>query len=572
MFMWGYQHHFRGGLEAALQQVLREIGIATEPTVLLVGVLAPGGSRQPICIEPENGAVVPSDFGDLPAKAQEIYRRSPESRIRFSDTRSHNRKQEEFRYRAYATAIKEVLEKKLALRFFVADPTQVEQHFVYTAVGLPARILDSSPRLSSTNMLGRYPTTQSLTQGVVDQVLRRSQQALLEPDAGRQLHFDLNAADVAREAGKALTLSATALAGNDMPTDLFNALNQVATTRYEQRVGIGSLLIARRDSPHVKRSVNLREPVRVDATRAFRKLLETSRADGQSLLTDGEELYGLGRLKPGYPVDSESIFQVQVLGDGNWELQHAKHRLATVKYGEPRLPAERVDRDRFVDLCLRIFGECKTDTLWKLVMASADASHGTMLVISADASAEADRLQHQALVISPASLSVGLARQFTDIDGALLVDQAGRCHAAGLLLDGIATNRGDRSRGARYNSAVRYLSMPERGPTVILLVSEDKMINLLPDTPSRISRRQIAKPLADLRKASVAEPLDAEKFYRAYRSVEANAFYLSPSQVEEVNTLMENHWERRTGTGESIRVIEKPLRPNPDMDDSFFLD
>lgn len=43
--------------------------------------------------------------------------------------------------------------------------------------------------------------------------------------------FDLDAADVAREVGKALTLSATELAGND----LFNALNQVATTRYEQR-------------------------------------------------------------------------------------------------------------------------------------------------------------------------------------------------------------------------------------------------------------------------------------------------------------------------------------------------
>jgi hypothetical protein len=570
--MWGFQHFFRGGLQSAVEQVLRAIGIETEPTVLLVGVLAPGGSRHPLCIEPENGAIVPSDFGDLPERAAELYRQSPESQIRFSDSRSHDRKHQEFRQRAYATAIKEVLEKKLALRFFVADPTLVDQHFVYTAIGLPARILDSSPRLSSTTMSGRYPVTQSLTHGVIDQMLRRSQQALLEPDAGSQLVFDLNAADVAREAGKALTLSATALAGNKMPTDLFNALNQVATTRYEQRIGTGSLLIAARDSSYIKRSVKLREPIRIHETRAFRKLLETSLTNGESLLTDGDELYGLGRLKPGHPAQDESIFEVSVLGDGNWELQHARRRLTTVKYGVPRLPAERVERGRFEDLCLRIFGECKTDALWKLATASADASHGTMLVISADASAEVDRLQHQALAISPTSLSVGLARQFTDIDGALLVDPAGRCHAAGLLLDGIATDHGDRSRGARYNSAVRYLSMPSRGPTVILLVSEDKMINLLPDTPPRIRRYQITQSLDALRKAAATEPLDAEAFYNAYRKVEANAFYLTPGQVAEVNTLMENHWQRRTGAGDSVRVIEKPLRPNPEMDDSFFLD
>lgn len=49
-------------------------------------------------------------------------------------------------------------------------------------------------------------------------------------------------------------------------------------------------------------------------------------------------------------------------------------------------------------------------------------------------------------------------------------------------VDGTA-GEGDRSRDARYNSAVKYLASAEDTPTVILLVSEDGMINLLPDRP-----------------------------------------------------------------------------------------
>lgn len=54
-------------------------------------------------------------------------------------------------HRAYGTAIGEVLEARLGpgLRFFVALPTPVEQHDVFTAVGLPEWILDDTPHLSS---------------------------------------------------------------------------------------------------------------------------------------------------------------------------------------------------------------------------------------------------------------------------------------------------------------------------------------------------------------------------------------------------------------------------------------
>ena len=85
-----------------------------------------------------------------------------------------------------------------------------------------------------------------------------------------------------------------------------------------------------------------------------------------------------------------------------------------------------------------------------------------MLVISERAADEAARLGSQALTVEPTRLDDSLVRQVTGIDGAVLVDPSGRCHAIGVILDGTATGAGDRSRGARYNSAVKYLASARR--------------------------------------------------------------------------------------------------------------
>jgi hypothetical protein len=113
-----------------------------------------------------------------------------------------------------------------------------------------------------------------------------------------------------------------------------------------------------------------------------------------------------------------------------------------------------------------------------------------MLVISeraADAD-EAGRLASQAIPIDPAKLDDGIVARVTGIDGSVLVDPTGYCHAIGVILDGTATSEGDRSRGARYNSAVKYLASTDAA-TVIRLVSEDGMLNLLPDRSAEVATR-----------------------------------------------------------------------------------
>ncbi len=572
--MWGFQRPFRSAVEMAFQKSLEVLGVTVEPTVFLIGLLKEGGTRHPLCVEPEDGPIVPADFGGLHDRATELFDQDPESKVLVSAAWIRERRQQETMHRAYGTAIGEVLMARLGpgLRFFVALPTPVEQHDVFTAIGLPEWVLDDTPHLSSTVAADRYPVTQSLVRGAVDEILRLSGRALYEPYPGADLGIGADPADVAKAAGKALTWSATTLAGNEMGPDLFDGLNRVATTRYERRVGIGSLLLADARSDHVDRSVTLREPVPVGETRTLRKLLETSSLHGESLLTDGSEAYGLGRQRADYPAASESVFQLLVIGDGVWELHHAGVPLATVQFGAPRLPEQRLRRQRLDDIAGRVFRECDSDALWALATAAADAEHGTMLVVSERAAAEAARLGSQALTVEPTRLDDSLVRQVTGIDGAVLADPSGYCHAIGVILDGTAGGEGDRSRGARYNSAVKYLASAGDTPTVILLVSEDGMINLLPDLRPRMRRADLDAMLADLREAAAIEPVHAERFYKAYRPVEAAAFYLSPDQIEEVNALRDDHWERRMAEGANIRVIEAPLRPDPEMTGEYLID
>jgi hypothetical protein len=574
MFMWDFQSSFRRSVETALRQSLDALGVTVEPTVFLIGLPREDRSGGQVWVEPVDGPIVPGDFGGLHDRATELYHQDPDSTLAITAGWLHEKRQQESMDRAYGAAISEVLEATLGpgLRFFVGLPTPVDRHTVYSATGLPEWVLDDTPHLSSRVAIDRHAVAPSLVRGAVDEVLRLSSRALYEPYPGAGADIGVDPADVARAAGMALTRSAVILSGNEMWPDLFDGMNRVATTRYERRVGIGSLLLVDTRSPHVERVLRLREPVPIGETSTLRKLLEISSRHGESLLTDGSVVYGLGRLRADYPEGSESVFQLLVVGDGVWELHHGGHPLATVQFGAPRLPDQQLQRERVDDIASRVFHEWDSDALWALATAAADAEHGTMLVVSARAATEAARLVSQALTVEPTRLDDSLVRQVTGIDGAVLVDPSGRCHAIGVILDGTATSEGDRSRGARYNSAVKYLASANNIPTVILLVSEDGLINLLPALRPRMRRADLDDMLADLRDAAAIKPIQPEQFYKAYRRVQAAAFYLSPDQIEEVNVLRDDHWKRRMAHGAKVRAIGPALRPDPEMADEYLID
>lgn len=121
------------------------------------------------------------------------------------------------------------------------------------------------------------------------------------------------------------------------------------------------------------------------------------------------------------------------------------------------------------------------DCLWDIMSQASKQKHGTMIVISDHAKQEAERLKNQSTPIQAKILPADLTLPLSSIDGALLLDTNATCHAVGVILDGITTERGNPARGARYNSAIRYSEYvkTQKHACLIVVISEDGMIDLI---------------------------------------------------------------------------------------------
>ena len=84
-------------------------------------------------------------------------------------------------------------------------------------------------------------------------------------------------------------------------------------------------------------------------------------------------------------------------------------------------------------------------------------------------------------------------RKLSIIDGAILVSPTGICFAIGVILDGIATDYGDSSRGARYNSAIRYFvsSSSAKRRTLCVVISADGYVDIFPNLLPQIDKAEI---------------------------------------------------------------------------------
>jgi len=70
-------------------------------------------------------------------------------------------------------------------------------------------------------------------------------------------------------------------------------------------------------------------------------------------------------------------------------------------------------------------------------------------------------------------------RLVTAIDGAVLLDPDAYCYSIGVILDGkAAPGRGTSTRGARFNSAIRYVETSPY-PCLAIVVSEDGMVDVI---------------------------------------------------------------------------------------------
>jgi hypothetical protein len=174
-------------------------------------------------------------------------------------------------------------------------------------------------------------------------------------------------------------------------------------------------------------------------------------------------------------------FAVRFRGEGAWELH---------PFGEPTLFFDAsvgpqtmpgLDQWKLSRELIKVFpalSSVQVNRLCELAANAALQTNGANVLISADAAAEAERLSPQCTAIQPVPVAPADMERLTSIDGTVIIDVHGICHAIGAILDGAVSPRGDRTRGGRYNSAVMYLDSTHV-PGLIVVISRDATVDIV---------------------------------------------------------------------------------------------
>jgi len=484
--MWGYQPHFRIAAKVAADGLFNLLDRKLNPNVFLVGVLIDDRKdRHPIGLEPEDCGYEVDNFADVLQQAQHFEAIDPLRDIICSHPKVQDSYDRRIEIRALMNALKTTIrlqDESKGVISFCSMPVSVEGYRVSVVLQLSRAQYESYYALNR-NQVDQVSVHTSLLNATINEFLDLCAEALSKPSPGEGFHdFPEDKSEIIRKAGRNLMYT-PANAGGELEGlhGLFDVCNTISSLKYEGAEGTGRMLIARRDHPNIEITLSLLKPIRITNFTAVRKLLEIS-SNENGLLSDSGYIYALGKQVDIYDHSKEDLFTIEFTKHYHWHLFHAEHELMQVSYGQPMLPQMKLDKEKFRCDLPRIFRDIKEkniEKLWKLVLAASTQKHGTMLVISSQAEAEAERLQNQSTRIEPIQLEPENVRSLTAIDGALLLKPDGTCYAIGVILDGLASRKGNPARGARYNSAIRYID--DKKECLAVIVSEDGSINLLPD-------------------------------------------------------------------------------------------
>lgn len=263
---------------------------------------------------------------------------------------------------------------------------------------------------------------------------------------------------------------------NDLLGQTWDHINLLSTLKYEGSQNNGSLLFIGDEIPIVL--LALETPVALSEYRQIRKLLQMSRKEHFLLVNEAYMAIGFGYIEANKP-----IYRIDFLDHLNWKLYHGDEEFLACTNLLPLLPSIGNSNEKLKIQLQKTFAGYDYDESF-LVQTIEEAKFqrkGTMIVITTKAEEEANRLLSSSIKVATLKLSTKQIKMVTGIDGAVILDLKGNCHAVGTILDGLATDNGDSSRGARYNSALRYLNTQIKAgnPCLIAVVSEDRYVDIL---------------------------------------------------------------------------------------------
>ncbi|HYW17927.1 MAG TPA: DNA integrity scanning protein DisA nucleotide-binding domain protein [Nodularia sp. (in: cyanobacteria)] len=579
LFMWGYQRHFQISAQAEAKDIFSRLASDLKPNVFLVGVLdQKRDDCHPICLEPEDCGYSPHEFAEVKKLAQHFEEIDPERDILHTDPIAQERYIQDLKLNALKTAVNHIVNSGSEYRniiSFCSYPVLVEQHRVVVVLQFNRDVYLAQYSLTKTKF-NIFTINTSLLDATVEVYFQECAKALGKPEPGSGFTriFDHDPNEIIHAAGKNLMytpLGACGKFGNWY--GLFEACNTISSLKYEGAEGIGRMLLSKRGHPNIETAFALLPPVKIENHRAVRKLLEMS-SDEICMLSDSEYIYGLGNIKGSYEQRAEDLFLVKFTKHYTWELLHADHVMMRVIYRQPELPRASINKHKFETDIKRIFPEItpkEISRLWDLVLEATRQKHGTMVVVSSGAKKESNRLKNQATVIEPIEITTQIMKVITAIDGAVLIDPSSMCYAIGVILDGLASGKGSPARGARYNSAIRYVE--SQYPCIAIVVSEDGSIDLVPDLMPQIPRSSIIEAIEQLRKLKEDKNFARRKFNKVMDWLSEHKFYLQPQTCDTINSLK----REVQATGERVdpmlmQIDYYDFSPNPEMNESYFLD
>ncbi|PFN60176.1 DNA integrity scanning protein DisA nucleotide-binding domain protein [Bacillus thuringiensis] len=329
--------------------------------------------------------------------------------------------------------------------------------------------------------------------------------------------------------------------------NLYDELNVISTLNYEgQSINAKLLLIDEKIiEKHVRFVIKFDVVIAYKEHRKIRKLLEMT-DDSIYLIGDNKHIYGLGNLRDLYNLKLKSINKVLLIDflgkfeykvkeikiihnvkDGKTKMDEIVHwfykenNLLSVKHGKMELVENTFSEIRLKKSLQNVFNEYlskkenkdtvkidnKITNIIEVVKCAYSQKHGTTIVITTPeiAETEVERLKEQSIKINiidtkESSYFRQVVEKITNIDGALYMDIDGHVHAIGVILDGYAKiGEGDSSRGARYNSALRYKNGDGiEGNCVIVVISEDGMIDIIPESEIEKQISELANQISAL--------------------------------------------------------------------------
>lgn len=578
LFMWGYQTYFRVSAECAAKSIFDKLDEDLSPKVFLIGVLYGEKGNNPICLEPEDCGYELELFSDVKKRAECLAGIDEEGNVIYDSNFAQNEHDEWIKSKSLAKAIEEVIrsrDERNGIISFCSMPVVVSEYKVLVVLQIKKDIYDSYYSLRKNKVENRYTIMVSLLEATIREFLNGCVEGLRKPNPGKDLAIPgRESEEIIRSAGRFLMYT-PAWAGSEFDGlhGLFAACNAIASMKYEGTEGIGTILIARKNHPNIEILLTLTPPVKMKDNRAVRKLLEISSRD-LSLLSDSGYIYGLGRITGIYESQNEDLYEIRFVSHHTWDLLHASNAMMRVTYGEPEMPKTKLNKEKFVANFQRTFKGLellKIDKIWRLVTEASKQKHGTIIVVSKGAKDEAKRLGKQCFEIDAVQLTAEIVKGITAIDGAVLIDENSICYAMGVILDGLATEKGTPSRGARYNSAIRYIETSEY-PCMAVVVSADGMIDLVPDLRPQIFRSWITDRLEQLRSLKKGD-LDKKKFNEVMRWFQEHKFYLSKEICDEINEsrkIIEDRM-KENDPNSLIRLYEN-FKQDGEMNDSYFME